>query len=247
MEPNYKINLKIFEGPLDLLLHLIKKNDLEISDIPISLILDQYMEYLGLMRELDIDLAGDFILLASELTHIKSQMLLQRDDEGEEEPDPRADLVARLLEYQKYKRAAQWLNDQPLLFRDVYKRTNIDKPEELEQEDEAMEVEPFALLNAFHEILKRAPQGHIHEIEAERISVTDRIYQIVEQLKDKESILFEELFPSGYQRPDIIITFLAILEMARLRMVQIYQMDFFGVIRVRRIMEVEEDRRTIDG
>lgn len=241
VEP-YKINLELFEGPLDLLLHLIKKNDLEIADIPISLVLDQYLDYLDLMKELDIDVAGDFILLASELAHIKSKMLLfEKKDEDEEELDPRADLMARLLEYQKYKRAAEFLSKRPLLNFDTFKRLPEKIEKELVQEEESIEIDPFQLLQVFGKILERAPKEASHEVEAERVSITEKIYEVVALLKEKESILFEELFEEQNTRPQLVISFLAILEMAKLKMVQIYQSDERGQIRVRRKMEVNEN------
>lgn len=236
------INLDLFEGPLDLLYHLIRKNDLNLYDIPIALILDQFYGYLDVMKELDMDVAGEFILMASELSHIKSRLLLyQKIDEDEEGPDPRANLVVRLLEYQKYKRASTWLSSQPLLGRDVFKRPKEAPPQELQEEKLALKVEPFVLISVFREILKKAPKGAVHEIEAERISVTERIYQIVKFLETHdESVLFETLFEGNTTRSQIVMTFLAILEMARLRMIQIFQMDRWGSIWVKRVMVLEE-------
>lgn len=238
---SYSVNLQVFEGPMDLLIHLIRKNDLNIYDIPVALILDQYLEYLEVMRELDIDLAGEFILMASELSHIKSKMLLHREgDEEEEGDDPRADLIARLLEYQQYKLAARWLLARPLLARDVFKRPDIDQPEDLEPEEAPLEVEPFVLLNAFNEILKKIPKGKHHTVETERISVTERIYQIMDLLKGEDSVAFESFFAGEIRRSDVVITFLAILEMGKLKMIQIYQTDRFGPIRVRRKIELTD-------
>lgn len=244
-QENYKINLEIFEGPLDLLLHLIKKNQLEIYDIPIVLILDQYLEYLDVMKELDIDLAGEFIFIASELSHIKSKLLLRKDDDqSDDEEDPRADLIARLLEYQKYKRAADWLQDQPLLKRDVFKRPK-EKQTEFVPVDEmdALSLDSFKLLSAFKEVLKNASAEIVHEVEGERISVTERIYQIVEHLKlIEDSLPFEALFTGQRSRGELVVTFLAILEMARLKMIHVYQSDAYGDIRVKRkiLMDVDD-------
>lgn len=241
MEPSqYKINLEVFEGPLDLLLYLIRKNDLSIHDISIMLILDRYNEYLELMQELNIDIVGEFILMASELAHIKSRLLLRRDDDtNEEEDDPRADLMARLLEYQRYKTAAQWLIGRRLLNRDVFKRPKTRLPEEREEE-EFLEVEPFLLLRAFHEIIRKIPKDKAHAVETDRVSVTERIYEILEHFKEGESLPFEALFPSGITRSDLVVSFLAILEMARLRMIKIYQIEARGAIRIRKCMEVGE-------
>lgn len=241
LQQDYKINLELFEGPLDLLLHLIKKNDVSIYDIPIALILDEYLGYINMMKELNIDLAGEFILTASELAHIKSRLLLHHDDAEEEELDPRADLIARLLEYQKYKTAASILSRRPLLFRDVFVRFEKTFSDEEDKKESLIEIEPFQLLSVFNEVLRNAPKETVHEIEGERISITECIYQIVEHLKNMESMLFEDLFNKDFTRSDIVITFLAILEMARLRMVQIYQTDRFGPIRIRRTMDLSEE------
>lgn len=243
---NMRINLALFEGPLDLLLHLIKKNDLDIYNIPIALILDQYLEYLELMKELDIDLAGEFLLMAAEMAHIKSKSLVHQPEEEEGfDADPRADLVARLVEYQRTKRAAVWLNSRPLLARNVFKR-----PESLQKGDEEaalgtveaepLAVDPFNLLKAFQEILKKIPKEIRHQVEAERMSVTERIYEILENLRETESVPFAALFAGETTRPRVVVTFLALLEMARLQMILIHQMESFGDIWVKRRMEIND-------
>ncbi len=241
------VQLEVFEGPLDLLLHLIRKSDLDIYDIPVTPILEQYFDYLEALDELNIDVAGDFILMASELSHIKSRMLLKRDDEVDEEgPDPRADLVARLLEYQQYKRAADWLESQPILGKHVFARPKLPLPDDLKAEEGTMDLDAYKLLSAFGEILKRAPKDSVHEIEIERLSVTDRMYQIVDKLKNNESMEFEALFDGIRDRPTLVVTFLAILEMARLKMLQVFQMDSFGPIRVRNTLHLGEPVETIN-
>lgn len=232
---NYTISLEIFEGPLDLLIYLIRKNDLDIYDIPISGILEEYQNYLGLLEELDIDVAGEFILMASELAYIKSKMLLFGKNEEENEEDPRTDLIARLLEYQRYKFASQWLLQRNLLGRDVFKRPFAQEPEALEEEE--LSIEPFALISKFSEILKKAPRHRAHEIEIERISVTERIYQIIETLKNSADVDFEFLFQEK-TRSEMVVTFLAILEMAKLKMIRIFQVEHFGTIRLSRSMQV---------
>ena len=177
----YKVDLEVFEGPLDLLIHLIKKNDVDILDIPIALVLEQYMEYIGLMEEMNIDLAGDFLLMASELALIKSRMLLPQDaqvDEIEEGEDPRSELIQRLLEYQRYKEAAQELIERPMLGRDVFLTNNPDI--EVESEEEApIEADLFQLLSSFHKILQKAPKQKIHEVHAERINTLFTVLQPV--------------------------------------------------------------------
>ncbi|MBX7148076.1 segregation/condensation protein A [bacterium] len=240
----YKVDLDMFEGPLDLLLHLIKKNDLDIYNIPISFMLEKYNEYLDLMEELDVDVAGDFILMASELAHIKSRLLLnEQNDEEDEGPDPRADLVQKLLEYQRYKLASQEIYSRPVLGRDVFSRPEF-KPDNLEPEEEMMDVEPFALIQAFNEILKKVPKGKTYEVNVQRISITDRIYQIVDKLKALDNITFEELFDDVRERPVLVITFLSILEMARLKMIRIFQMDRYATIRIQRQIDLNDHTLT---
>lgn len=242
-ENPYKINIELFEGPLDLLLHLIKKNDFEIADIPISVILIQYLDYIEAMKELNIDVAGEFILMAAHLTHIKSKLLVHDDskEEDEDDFDPRADLVAKLREYQKYKNAAQWLRTQPWLARDVYKRPKAkSRPEEIEVEEAALEIEPMSLVKVFRDILKKAPKAAVHEVEFERVSVTERIYEIMDFLRKDDSMLFEDLFVGDRLREQVVVSFLAVLEMCRLKMIQVFQTDRFGPIRVRRVMELSE-------
>ncbi len=236
----YKVELEIFEGPLDLLLHLIKKDDVDILNIPISVVLEQYMEYLGLLEELNIDMAGDFLLMASELAHIKSKMLLpdQGQDEEEEGEDPRSDLVRRLLEYQRYKEAAQELIRRPMLGRDVFIPNT---PSEAGDEEAGpMEVDLFQLVSVFYEMLKKAPQKTIHEVRVERISVTERIYELMDLLRDKKMVEFRALFSGEATRERLIVTFLALLEMARLKMLQVTQTQTCGEIYLVPVFEAAE-------
>ena len=227
----YKVDLDVFEGPLDLLLHLIRKNDVDIVDIPISLILEQYMEYLGLLEELNIDLAGDFLLMASELAHIKSRLLLPDHQESEEEEveDPRADLIRRLLEYQRYKEAAEELIRRPMLGRDVF--IPQVPPEEIEAEEAPVEVDLFHLVSCFYELLRKAPKKTIHEVQVERVSVTERIYELMDFLRNKSTVEFTSLFVGQeLVREKLIVTFLAVLEMVRLKMIQVTQAQRYGEI-----------------
>jgi len=227
----YKVDLEIFEGPLDLLLHLIKKNDLDIINIPIAFVLEQYMAHIELLEELNIDLAGDFLLMASELAHIKSKLLLPDQGESEEEEtieDPRADLIRRLLEYQRYKEAAGELMKRPMLNRDVF--THAPLGEEEEPEEEPVEADLFHLISSFYEMLKKAPKTTIHEVAVERVSVTERIYELMDFLREKPMVQFHELFESGATRERLIVTFLAVLEMARLKVLQVTQSENQGPI-----------------
>jgi Uncharacterized conserved protein len=231
MESAYKVDLEMFEGPLDLLLHLIRKNDVDILDIPVTLLLEQYLEYLNLLEELNIDLAGDFLLMASELAHIKSKLLLpDTGEEGaaEEEGDPRAELVRRLLEYQRYKEAAEILVKRPMLGRDVF--TQGHPPDDFEAEAEPVEVDVFQLVSCFSEILKKAPKKTIHEVQVERVSVTERIYELMDRLREQKMVEFSTLFEGEVTRERLIVTFLAILEMSRLKLLQVQQSANCGEI-----------------
>ncbi len=234
----HRIHLEVFEGPLDLLLHLIRKEDLDIYDIPISKVLHQYLDYLDLAKDLNIDLAGEFIEMASELAYIKSKMLLPEPETEEEEgSDPRADLVARLLEYQRYKMAAQSLLERPLLGRDVFSRAPEDHPDDLV--DPEIEADTLALLTAFQKLLKRLPKDQYHEVRQTRMGVAERILELTEFLTGKDQVVFEDLFEGVASRGDLIVTFLALLEMAKQRLLKVYQEGIMHRIFVRPLLSAE--------
>jgi segregation and condensation protein A len=230
----YTVRLEMFEGPLDLLLHLIHKNELDITNIPIALITEQYLEYLKLMKVLNLDMAGEYLLMASTLLYIKSKMLLPASsEEGEEEgEDPRAELVRRLLEYQKYKEAAAELEKRPMLDRDVFLRST---PMEVEDagEEERVEVNLFELIEAFRKILERVKTEEFHEVILDRLSVEEKAQEIFSLLqREKRSMAFHLLFPEQASRRVIIITFLAILELVKMKLVRIFQLAPFETIRI---------------
>lgn len=219
---DYRVHLDLFEGPLDLLLHLIKKEEVDIYDIPIARLLGGYLEYVELARELNIDLAGDFLEMAAELTYIKSKMLLpEPPEEIDAGPDPRAELVARLLEYQRYKVAAERLMERPLLSRDVFVRAS--QSDEGGTEEELLEIDSITLLSAFQDILKRVPAGQIHEIRQPLQGVAERVIELTDRLKGVGEIAFEGLFEGVGTRTEIVVTFLALLEMAKQGLVRIFQ------------------------
>ncbi len=234
-QPGYDVKLGVFEGPLDLLLHLIRINEVEITDIPISEIADQYLEYIGLMQDLNLDLVGEYLVMSATLAWIKSRMLLpptpgEGDDEG---IDPRAELAARLLEYQRFKDVAQELGDRQLLGRDIFEAQGpeLEAPPEAERE---IEVGLFQLVEAFREALHRAgPSGVAHEVEIETVTVHERMIVVMDRLDEQESCEFETLLWEDGQlasRPVIIATFLAILELTRLEALGLYQgLDADGV------------------
>src|SRR5512136_1790346 len=211
-EAGYTFRLEGFEGPLDLLLHLIQKNELDIFNIPIAVITEQYLEYLQLMKVLNLDMAGEYLLMASTLLHIKSRMLLPKSsEEEEEEEDPRAELVRRLLEYQRYKQAAGELEKRPMLDRDVFIRL-IPLEHGEEPEEERIEVSLLGLIEAFRQVLERVKSESVHEVIMEHLSVEDKIEELLGLLEsEKRSMVFHRLFPEQASRKVIIITLLAIL------------------------------------
>ncbi|OGP91083.1 MAG: hypothetical protein A2031_05705 [Deltaproteobacteria bacterium RBG_19FT_COMBO_43_11] len=233
---DYAIKLDIFEGPLDLLLYLIKKNEIDIYNIPVALITEQYLQYLKMIKSLNLDLAGEYLVMAATLIHIKSRMLLPEPEEPEEEEeDPRAELVRQLLEYQAFKEAAANLSQRPILERDVFTRAAF-LPEEIEKlppgEEDLIEVSIFELIEAFHRLVSRIDRKELLEIDLEKMSVTDIINDILERLSNEKNLTFEELLGEGKERWRIIYTFLALLELIKLKMVKAYQTSAFGVIRI---------------
>lgn len=251
MELPLKVRLETFEGPLDLLLYLIKKNEIDIYDIPISVITQQYLEYLEMMKNLNLDVAGDFLLMAATLLHIKSKMLLPatEEEEGEkEEEDPRAELVRRLLEYQRFKEAAQQLVKGPLLDREVFVRSFFGESLEGKEGEEEVsgEVTLFDLLEVMKKVLEGLPAEDFQEISMEHLNIKDKILQIMERLWESESLAFTELYTASTSRREIIVTFLALLELLRLRMIRVYQGETFGAIRVFSPVGPEEGRKTIE-
>ncbi|HEX4347020.1 MAG TPA: segregation/condensation protein A [Vicinamibacterales bacterium] len=231
------IRLENFEGPLDLLLHLIKKSEVSIYDIPISLITAQYLETVRLMQELDLDVAGEFLVMAATLIHIKSKMLLPRPEtaagvEGEIE-DPRDALVRRLLEHQKFKAAAGLLHE-----REQWRSAQWQRPDERvahiagDEYEPELEVDLFSLLNAFQAVVDRAKHRPKVLLPPEQMPVEVRIEQLLARLSETEACGFEDLFADCQDRGGLIVTFLALLEMIRLKLVRVFQAGSFGPIRV---------------
>jgi segregation and condensation protein A len=231
----FRIALPNFEGPLDLLLHLIREHRVDIFDIPLALIVEKYLEYLERMRELNLDIAGEFLVMASTLAHLKSRMLLPRQDvvaqeqvgevlAVEEAGDPRAELVRRLLDYQKYKDSAEQLAKQDLLGRDVFTR-NVPMEEVPIPEEEVglQEFSVLKLIEALDRVLERLTPKVQHEVVLERLSLSDATLRVVERLRGQEQVTFVSLFPEGSTRQEIVITFLAILEMVKRRLIRVRQ------------------------
>ncbi|MCH2171128.1 segregation/condensation protein A [Myxococcota bacterium] len=225
----YSVKVPVFEGPLDLLLHLIRINEVEITDIPIATIGEQYLEYVSLMQELNLDVAGDYLVMAATLAWIKSRMLLPPDgtDEGFEADDPRAELVARLLEYQRFKEVAAELGERNWLGRDVFPAAGAE-PDEDEQPERELEAGLFELIEAYRRVLTTVRHtGRAHLVEREAITVRQCMLDIFEAMKDVESIEFAEVVSAisgGVPSVSILVaSFLAILELTRLDVVTLYQ------------------------
>jgi segregation and condensation protein A len=229
----YRVRLQnVFEGPMDLLVHLIKKAEVDIYDIPISQITAQYLEYLEWMQQMNIDLAGDFVLMASTLTHIKSRMLLPPQAGDEEEEDPRLEITRPLLEYLRIKSAAEQLAERNLLGEKTFTRKPDADILDGGDNDAVIRIGLFELIDAFQNILDKVSPDHRVDLTRDRVSVQERIAQLTEILEVQESMTFDELFAGGHQRSDIIVTFLAILEMAKLSLIRIAQHVPTGIIRI---------------
>ncbi|MDI1445482.1 segregation/condensation protein A [Polyangium sp. 6x1] len=255
----YRIELPQFEGPLDLLLHLIQQHELDILDIPVSFITQKYLAYLSMMRALSIDLASEYLVMAATLTHIKSKMLLPavpKDQDGdglpEEEVDPREELVRRLLEYQKYKAAGADLAERGTLGKDIFPRGIPEPVPEGPAPFAAVGV--FSLFEALDKLLKRTNVKIEHQVNFDRITITDRIVQLTERLSGRRRATFEELVlddPARKGAPltrfDIVITFLAILEMARMKLLRIYQSDPLATIHLELSVRAETSGEEDEG
>ncbi|MDP9186855.1 MAG: segregation/condensation protein A [Verrucomicrobiota bacterium] len=236
METDYKVKLEVFEGPLDLLLYLVKRDEIDIYDISIERITRQYLEYLQAFKELKIDIAGEFVVMAANLIYLKSRSLLPLDqqppEEDAEEDDPRWDLIRQLIEYKKFKEAAAQLHDRALdqeriFTRDGGKTLIGDTPLPLH------EVGIFQLIHAFQEVIKRVDaREDLQEIFGERFSVSDKIEKILERVGDGTPVRFSELFGQIVSRLEIVVTFLALLELIRLNQVRALQRKMFDEIEI---------------
>jgi len=234
----FQVKLDMFEGPLDLLLHLIREHQLDILDIPIATITDEYLRYLALMQELDLDVAGEFLLMAATLIHIKSKMLLPPDEttDGEEaeQEDPRAELVSRLLEYKRFKEAAQTLG--VLESETAYVHRRGAPAMEMEVEG-PLQVSMVELLRALRDVLSRTEKSAPLEITPEEINVGQRIVMLIDRLAAESPIEFGQLFGSATRRVEVIVTFLALLEILRRRLASARQSEAMGPIMIYRTVE----------
>lgn len=242
----FRISLPNFEGPLDLLLHLIKEHKLDIFDIPIALITEKYLEYLERMREINLEIAGEFLVMASTLAHLKSRMLLPRQEaatqadaaaesqvEEEEARDPRAELVRRLLEYQKYKHAAEQLYMQDILDRDVFpRRVPLEEVPIPEEEVGLQEFSVLKLVEALDRVLERLAPKLQHEVVRERVTLSEAIVRIADTLRTRGPVSFDDLFDDKRTRQEVVITFIAILEMVKRRFIRVTQEEPLAAIMI---------------
>ncbi|UCD54713.1 MAG: segregation/condensation protein A [Candidatus Omnitrophota bacterium] len=243
----YKVQLPVFEGPLDLLLYLIKKEEVNIYDIPIARITSQYLEHMEVMKLLDLEIAGEFILMAATLMHIKSKMLLPLEDKEEstleEQVDPREELVKKLLEYRKFKEVAGELNQMRLKQRDSFTRLGQVQAAPLkESEEPCFEASLFDLITAFSKVLKKVPKEVFHQVIKDEFTVSDKIHQILHKLVRKPTIYFSELFKNAKNRGEVIAIFLALLELVKLKEVVVKQELTFGRIKLMRNPEWQKKR-----
>ena len=236
-----RVQVEIFEGPLDLLLHLIKKNEVSISDIPIATITEQYLATLEVMQAFNLDVAGEFLVMAATLIHIKSRMLLPLTDAEEDEEegaDPREELVRRLLEYQRFKDAADQLERREVLTRDVFVRSVA--PAEEVPAPGFREVSVFELLTALKQVLDRLPKDVVHEVMLDKITVREKMTLLLDHLRAQGKTLFESLFAEVKTRMEVVVTFLAMLELVKVRAIRIFQEEATGPIQIEAAAGIED-------
>ncbi len=244
------VRLAVFEGPLDLLLHLIKRNEVQITDIPIATITDQYLALLEELPELNLDGAGEYLVMAATLTYIKSRMLLPAAEDDEPEEDPRAELVQQLVEYQRFREVAVALGERPVLARDVF-TTGGESHDVVPGADAVPPVRDASLgdlLAALREVLQRLRPARVHEVERQEYSVRGAVEQILARFALADEVTFASLFPTEAVRGAVIVTFLALLELIRLAVVRARQSERFGPITLALAVGTLEEasRRIVD-
>ncbi|UCG60710.1 MAG: segregation/condensation protein A [Candidatus Zixiibacteriota bacterium] len=244
-QDDYRVDLTVFQGPLDLLLYLIKKEEVDIYNIPIARITRQYLEYIDLMTTLNLEVAGEFILMAATLIRIKTKMLLPRDEDNPDEPDPREELMQALIEYRKYREAGDVLKDRALTEERKYVPPNA-----VEKIEGRVELEPvttfFDLLTAFRDVMKTKREAGIHEVRPQEVHIEDRIKHVLLILKNVEYATFEDLFADVPTKIVAVVTFIALLELVRSRRVTLYQSLPFAEVRVYRGEEFDAEGQDID-
>jgi segregation and condensation protein A len=229
---DYRVQLEIFEGPLDLLLYLIKQQEIDIYDIPISMITDQYLRYVQMMRDLSITVAGDFLVMAATLIYIKSKMLLPVDEhveDGEEMEDPRRELVDRLLEHERFKKAADMLHDRQVVEESVWPRGEAEFEEE---EQEAVSASVFDLVKSFHQIVERFKDKIVVQLEHDKVTVEGKMSELRRLLSVSREVLFSSFLATPISRLHLVVTIVALLELARLSEIRLLQDEAFADIRI---------------
>ncbi|MEE9386484.1 MAG: segregation/condensation protein A [Nannocystaceae bacterium] len=256
--PTYAVNLELFEGPLDLLLHLVRRHELDILDIPVAFITEKYVEYLDFARALDLEIAGEYLVMAATLVHLKSRELLPRSDETEDdtgtdelgEEDPRAELLKRLLEYERFRQAGRELEQRPINGRDVFPRGGDVDVAALDPGLASLTL--FRLAEAYHRVLERARIKKSHEVVLETVTVRERMRELGLRLSAEDAVDFEGLFldrewsSEAELRQMLVVTLMALLEMVKLGVVAIHQASGSETIVLRRLGEVNVARRLID-
>jgi segregation and condensation protein A len=229
-----RVNVQVFEGPLDLLLYLIKRDELDVYDIPIAHITQEYLAYIDVLKELNLDIAGEFLVMAATLINIKSKMLLPRPDgdEGAAEEDPRAELQRRLLEYQRYKEASQLLEGRDVLDIDVFSRPAEPPEAPAPLAESRVDTTLFELVNALKQVLERLPEQKVHEVVRESLSITQSIYEVIDRLKGQARVEFETLFTGAQSRGRVVVTFLAVLELMKRRLIRCQQAFAGSIIHI---------------
>jgi len=243
---SYKVKLEVFEGPLDLLLYLIKKDEVDIYHIPISEITDEYLKYLELMKLLDLNIAGEFLVMAASLMQIKSKMLLPPEEKTEDEieEDPREELVKRLLEYKKFKEAAGHLLTKEVMQRDVFPRK---VPDHVKVDGEVTEIpfeaSLFDLIAAFNKVMKEVPRDVFYKVMKDEHTVEEKMHDIFHALVKKPAISFNKFFANVRSKVELVTTFLAILELIRLKEIVVTQNKMFGDIKIARNQELMSPKK----
>ena len=242
---NYKVNLEVFSGPLALLLHLIKMEEVDIYDIPIARITNQYLRYIDLMKNLDLEVAGEFILMAATLIRIKTRLLLPQDESNSDEPDPREELILALVEYKKYKEAGEIFRERARL-----EERNYIPPSPVEETENRADLEPitslYDLIVAFREVLATKPAQDVHEVNAQRVTIEERMKVVIEFLRKRESATFPELFADRPRKIVAVTTFVAILELTRAQRIRLCQAVPFSEVRVYPGEDINAPLREID-
>jgi segregation and condensation protein A len=246
---SYKVKLEVFEGPLDLLLYLIKRDELNIYDIPITSVTEQYLEYLNLMEMLDLDIAGEFLVMAATLMQIKSKLLLPPDPEGLEtqEEDPRAELVKRLLEYKSFKDAAEKLKGFEEHRSGIFPRLGVEPEPIADGDSPFVEVTLFELISAFAKVLKEIPKDTFHEVTKDEFTVADKVHDILHRVTNGSKVYFSSLFKAAKNKYEVITTFLAILELIRVKEILARQDSQFGEIEIMKNNQAIRPVETNDG